>query len=289
MSWRLNRISENGLIMVVGTGGTGSMVAEGLCRLLIGKDHRIILVDHDKVEKRNLGRQNFYKSDLGKFKSEVLARRLSLAYKREVLYFTEPVQQLPVGVRGELTIGCVDNAEAREKLQYAGRHIMGGLYSYSRMGGWYIDAGNSEHSGQVLIGNGLLQPYELGRSFLPDILDHGDPAGGICHSLPLPTIQQPGLLAPETKPRRPRDCAERVARDEQSPVINLAMASLVLQFVHLLLSGELTWMGAFIDLKAGTMSTVPADPGTVSRITGIPVRRLEYHPRPVKERERVRA
>ena len=45
---------------MVGTGGTGGFVAEGLCRLFQGREATIVLVDHDRVEPHNLLRQNFY-------------------------------------------------------------------------------------------------------------------------------------------------------------------------------------------------------------------------------------
>ena len=47
-------------IVIVGTGGTGSFVAEGVCRLLHSEDrYRLLLIDHDRVEETNLRRQNF--------------------------------------------------------------------------------------------------------------------------------------------------------------------------------------------------------------------------------------
>ncbi|MYF65727.1 MAG: hypothetical protein F4185_07695 [Chloroflexi bacterium] len=41
-------------ITVVGCGGTGGFVAEGLCRLFQGREATIVLVDHDRVEPHNL-------------------------------------------------------------------------------------------------------------------------------------------------------------------------------------------------------------------------------------------
>lgn len=268
MSYKLSRLG-GGLVMVVGCGGTGGFVAEGLCRLL-PKKFNIALVDPDTVEARNLDRQNFYDEDLGRFKAQSLAERLSRNFNREIFYDVRPIEQMSVEDRGDLTIGCVDNGPAREKLQYAGYH-MGGRFSYCKRGGWYIDAGNSENSGQVLIGNALLK--ELQHSF----------CGEVCSKLPLPQVQQPALLITQVRPQR--NCAD--AGDEQSPVINRMMADLLLTFVHKLLTGTLTWMGVYIDLESGAMSPVDAEPATVSRITGLTVRQLEYRPRPIKERVRV--
>ena len=68
---------DNPWITVVGCGGTGGFVAEGLCRLFQGRDATIVLVDHDRVEPHNLLRQNFYPGDVGEFKSKALADRLA--------------------------------------------------------------------------------------------------------------------------------------------------------------------------------------------------------------------
>ena len=72
----------------------------------------------------------------------------------------------------------------------------------------------------------------------------------------------------------PADCAEEVRDDGQSPVINQAMATLVLNVVHQLLTGTLTYMAAYLDLEKGSLRTVPVDPETVSRMTGIPEKEL---------------
>ena len=75
---------DNPWITVVGCGGTGGFVAEGLCRLFQGRKATIVLVDHDRVEPHNLLRQNFYAEDVGQFKSKALADRLARAYRRPV-------------------------------------------------------------------------------------------------------------------------------------------------------------------------------------------------------------
>ena len=72
---------DNPWITVVGCGGTGGFVAEGLCRLLQGRQATIVLVDHDRVEPHNLLRQNYYPEDEGRFKSQALADRLARAYR----------------------------------------------------------------------------------------------------------------------------------------------------------------------------------------------------------------
>jgi hypothetical protein len=49
---------------------------------------------------------------------------------------------------------------------------------------------------------------------------------------------------------------------------------LVVDFIYRLLSGTLTNMGAYIDLDAGTLQTVPATPMSVGRMVGLKVSEL---------------
>ena len=253
-------------IVVVGCGGTGGFVAEGLCRLLIGSDIDITLIDHDRVEPPNLNRQHFFAADLDKFKSQVMAERLARRYGRRIGYSVYPFmpdmvkENLGGGMysvlSGSLVIGCVDNPEARRQI---GDSI--------RFGNWWLDAGNGRSSGQVLLGNALSVEYMYGAF---------DDVSKEAHRLPMPSLQLPSLLAPVTvDTERPRDCAEAVQEEEQGPVINQAMATLVLQFVHKFMKGELTWMGAYIDLDAGTLQTVPAEPEIVARMLGVKVDTLK--------------
>lgn len=247
-------------IVVVGIGGTGGFVSEGLCRLL-PKGNSLILIDHDRVEPHNLLRQNFFKGDVGKFKSQALAERLAREYDREVGYSILPFTRHLL--RGSdlgssfhkqvltncLLIGCVDNAQARQEIRQS---------SSFGFGNWWLDSGNSKNSGQVLLGN-TEDVMALSKSFHPD--------GDTVHALPLPSMQLPGLLVPAPAPKR--DCAQAVADDEQSPVINQAMSVLVLEMVRGILARTLTSMGMYLDLDAGSLYAVPADPETVGRICGL--------------------
>ncbi|MBA7642929.1 hypothetical protein ES703_50638 [subsurface metagenome] len=151
-----------------------------------------------------------------------------------------------------IVIGCVDNTEARRSIA-----------TDFQYGNWWIDAGNGYSSGQVLIGN-IKNVDQLEGGF--------EEYYQKVTRLPLPSLQLPSLLIPPTvTDAAPRDCAEEVAADEQSPVINHAMAMLVLQFVYRFLNNKLSWMGAYIDLEAGTLQTVPAEPETVARMLGVKV------------------
>ena len=163
---------DNPWITVVGCGGTGGFVAEGLFRFFQGREATIVLVDHDRVESHNLLRQNFYAEDVGKFKSQALADRLARAYRRPVGYSVYPFRDedsRPDGHRypgltaygNSLIIGCADNAAARRAMAEC-------LPGDPRR--WLIDAGNDTNWGQVLVGNvaeqvTLEEPPSPGRPF----------------------------------------------------------------------------------------------------------------------------
>lgn len=250
MIYRAEFRERNKQVLVVGCGGTGGFVAEGLCRLL-PPDWEITLQDHDRVEERNLCRQNFFAGDLGKFKAEALAERLADNYRRAIAYKVIPFtgsynsygDRLP-----PLLIGCVDNATARKAIARA--------IGYTT---WWIDSGNGHHSGQVLVGT--VEGDQIKGAFMEAI--------GRTKGLPKPSAQLPGILLPA--PDEPKlDCALAVQRQEQSPLINQLMATIVLQAVQELISGTLSWMSAFIDQERG-ISYTPIEPALVARLCGVRV------------------
>jgi len=243
-------------VTVVGCGGTGGFVAEGLCRMLPERAV-LLLIDPDRVEERNLLRQNFYIADLGKYKSEALAHRLSAKFNRPIAYSTLPVAM--VKTTHNILIGCVDNGLARQELAKiaSDTNYLNGLH------GWWVDAGNGKNYGQVLMGNRTIE------NFYPCFVDDGE--RGKCVGLPLPTIQRPELLK---QAPRVNNCAAALMSNDQSPTINQVMASLVLEVVRRILNGTCPWMGLYLDMEAGSLSPVYATPSTVSRLTGISERKL---------------
>ena len=249
-------------IVLVGCGGTGSLVAEGLCRMMSG-NFRLSLIDPDRVEEHNLLRQAFYPGDVGRFKAEALGRRLALQYRMPVQYCNRSYDLdlfrehsligYTIAPMRLLIIGAVDNAMARQSIARK-------LPTYS----WWIDAGNGKNFGQVFVGN-TLDRNTLRESF--DDFDHS------AENLPAPSLQQPSLLFPVPEPVRPVDCAQAV-EDGQNPLINQAMAMLVLESTRLLLAGRLKWMQAYIDLDVGTLKYVWATPETVAKMLSMKKRYL---------------
>ena len=249
---------DNPWITVVGCGGTGGFVAEGLCRLFQGRAATIVLVDHDRVEPHNLLRQNFYAEDVGKFKSQALADRLARAYRRPVGYSvypyrdedTHPNRQRYPGLPAygdSLIIGCADNAAARRAMAEC-------LPGDPRR--WLIDAGNDTNWGQVLVGN-VSEHVSWDE---PTFVDQ------TCHLLPAPTLQRPDLLTAVSTRPPDVDCAAALDLTDQDPTINQMMASLVLQVVRRMVAGTCPFMGLYLDMEQGTVTPTYATPEAVERV-----------------------
>ncbi len=267
---RLLRCECAATIVLVGCGGTGSFLADAVCRLLIGRVALVFLVDMDRVEPHNVGRQAFDRREIGRFKAEALAERLARRYGREIGFSVYPYDRgAHAGIFAEgapsalsLLVGAVDNAAARRALAAT----LDGHGPYGGYGGaservWLLDCGNERNSGQVLLGNAM-RPAALRGAFL-----RGE---GRCRALPAPGLQRPDLLeSPPVPSAPPPDCAEAVADGTQGPTINQVVAAIAASIVEKLLAGTCAWMGAYFDLDAGMLRPVPADPASVAAITGL--------------------
>ncbi|MEK7872710.1 MAG: hypothetical protein AAB502_02480, partial [Chloroflexota bacterium] len=210
-------------------------------------------------------RQNFYAKDVGRFKAQALAERLCPQFQRPVGYSCSAVkmdQALPLDPQGTVVVGCVDNAEARKALaaDFQGRAMPYGSVSKY----WWVDSGNGDTFGQVLIGNVTQKLLKL--SFMEK--------DGLCCFLPLPTLQMPSILIPAPEPAPAPDCAQAVLEGDQDPVINQMMAAAVLTVLERLLTGSCTWMRLSVDMRRGYIQPQEATPENVARLMGVSIKYL---------------
>lgn len=170
--------------VVVGCGGTGSrlipLLAQFLktCQWILNPV--IHLVDDDVVEEKNLARQNFISTDVGKPKAAVLATRYGKAYNIPIVAITKRVSRygkegagqvfndifsqealVPGNKNAAMIISCVDSMDARHA-------ILDEFSSLFLAGSIFLDGGNEDIFGQVMISNP--------RTFLARNVSHG--AGG---------------------------------------------------------------------------------------------------------------
>ena len=207
-------------IVMLGCGGTGGHIAPHLYRLLYSlfRPAKVILCDGDIVEQKNLVRQNFIVSDLGKNKAEVLAARYAGAFGMETCFtdcFIESEQHLKALLKPDqmnalvILIGAVDNNRSRQLCNSVF------LQAHDLI---YIDSGNGLSNGQVVCGvrrGGRTAQKPVAR-FFPDILD--------------PTDKYPSELS----------CAEASASAPQAITANIMAATLVLCMLYnILATGKL--------------------------------------------------
>lgn len=229
-------------LVLVGCGGTGSWLAPTVARvgrLLIekfDKDVNIVFCDPDRVEEKNIYRQNFCAAEIGENKAETLAFRYGLAWGLEILASPQAFTDKAIPDRYQSTtvlIGCVDTPKARRSIAKAGQ--------------WWLDCGNHQNSGQVLLGSGARpkDPYSL---------------PGFCSWLPSPALQRPELLVDEPASAVSTanlSCADLALLDSQSLSINQRMAAEAGDFlIRMLVTRDLQRMAAYIDLAAGSARSV---------------------------------
>ena len=109
-------------VVLVGCGGNGAQMLMGLAsldtalRALSSRSLQVTVVDDDIVSEANLGRQPFYRCDLGSSKSRTLVERINLAHGLtwHAVHGRAPEAH---GVDGaDLVITCVDTASARRAI-----------------------------------------------------------------------------------------------------------------------------------------------------------------------------
>lgn len=262
----LARQPEEGHIVfyLVGCGGTGSFMAMHIGRLLgaladRGQRARALFIDHDRVEPKNIRRQLFCDAELNQQKASALAYRYGAAWGLQISAITNRfdaslVQQIDKETLFNtlhLIVGCVDNAAARKEIARALRHNQ----PTPRV--WWLDCGNHEDAGQILLGAMLKNQWKPEQAF---------PSNGICQSLPAPSLQRPELLKPRPEEKNPErlSCAELAAANRQSLNINSRIASEASDFLtRLLLTRDLKRFACELSLSAGSMRSSYATPEAV--------------------------
>ncbi len=100
---------------LIGAGGLGSEVGEGLCRKAVG---RLCIFDHDVVDHTNLNRQHFFPPDIGQNKAISLVRNLAPHCHGGTILEGYPISfedavALRLNLSATFVVCGVDNAAAR--------------------------------------------------------------------------------------------------------------------------------------------------------------------------------
>lgn len=236
-------------LTLVGCGGTGSWLAPSVARVARvlqeqGKEIEIWFIDPDRVEAKNIPRQNFCQAELGANKAATLAARFSAAWGIEINAVSKAFNADNMMVRGvdwlTVLIGCVDNAAARK--QVAKRLTENWVNTPHRV--WWLDCGNTESAGQVLFGS-CASKQQLKGSFV---------GSKICNALPGPAMVAPDLLKarPEERAKSKLSCAEIQLANAQSLAVNQQVAAIATDYLVRITHGGLKKFGTWFDLESGS-------------------------------------
>lgn len=274
-------------IYLVGVGGTGSFAAMNIARLAfemrkVGKAVDMTVIDPDIVERGNIPRSNFCAAEIGRFKAQTIAERITLAWGLEVAYANEKLayeKHIKPDRNGhkELTvlIGCVDNHQARREIHRALSEA-NRYNSHNAPECWWVDGGNGKFSGQVLIGSEVKSEK---------LVNHFS-SSTICKKLPAPSLIHPELLENQEIPSRRvseerLSCAERIRRGEQSLNINSRVAVEIGEMLtELLLTNSLRRFASYFDLESGTSRSSYCTPEIIDEA----LRQAETHKPKLKRR-----
>lgn len=218
-------------ILLVGCGGNGAQMLMGLAsldtalRAISSRSLQVTVADDDTVTEANLGRQPFYRCDLGQSKARTLTERINLAHGLawRAVHGRAPAAAGTDGI--DILISCVDTASARRAL---GRALGSGRNTPT----YWMDLGNRASDGQYIIGCPG-QGGEPGR--LPTVLEY------------FPELADDGI-ADDDAP----SCSVAEALERQSLFVNRVVASHALALLFDLLGrGSIGHAGAFINLASG--------------------------------------
>jgi molybdopterin/thiamine biosynthesis adenylyltransferase len=146
-------------IVIVGCGGTGGRLVPTIAqhianhnkevakevrndnKIYLNHPLKLILIDMDIVESKNLKRQNFYAFDIGKNKAQCLADRYSALNGIAISYYDKKFSEAKesLGRDNLIIFDCTDNLDARKSIEECGRNAV------------LISCGNEDTFGQVVV------------------------------------------------------------------------------------------------------------------------------------------
>jgi len=224
-------------VLVIGCGGTGGEILDRLVRLhfgLLGTGHpaglRVTAVDGDAFSEANIGRQRMTPNDVGQNKARLIIQRLNMAYNLEW-------QAVPHYLRldedeildFDLIITCVDSGQFRYEL--------GTLAAEGDLDTLWLDIGNGQHDGQIVLGHLCRDARDDER--LPNIFD----------------LQSDTLLAGDNDDTP--SCSVAEALQSQDLMINALMADHAMNLLwRLLHEGQLHHHGLRLDIQSHQITPI---------------------------------
>ena len=236
------------LVNLIGAGGTGSKVLTALMEMnhsLIELGHaglQIRLWDDDVITQANLGRQRFAECEIGLYKSVALINRANrfsgTNWKAEIVKFEKDcLDKLPENAGASIYISCVDSVKARFGIAEILKMLSNGK-AYSNRSRYWLDFGNSKHTGQVLLST-------IGTIQQPNSEKYETVA-----SLPFVTDEFGELLKQSEQQDDTPSCSLAEALEKQDLFINSSLAQMGCSLLWgLFRNGMTEYKGFFHNLK----------------------------------------
>ncbi len=215
-------------IHFIGAGGTGSYAIPYLVRLLADNEHKLTIYDGDKVEPKNLKRQNFQMSDLDLNKAEALAGQLesiphSLTIRTNSNYISDKdefLAELLCDLEDDeslVIVMAVDNVATRKLINEA---VMTDLVT-AGIPTIVLDCGNHIQGGQVVLYGNAETSYApplkaATRGMLPSMLQ-------LYPEIDRIEDENPGLV---------QNCVENAESEPQAMMSNVRNGELLAHIVN---------------------------------------------------------
>ncbi len=220
-------------VLVVGCGGNGSAIAAGLpylhqALLAYGRPEgiHVTLLDPDVISPTNCVRQPFSQSEIGLYKSVVLANRLNLFWGLDWQGVPERLDTNRRLDGVDIVIGCVDTRKARAAIAKCAEE-------WSEVDYW-LDLGNNADSGQFVLGEPLNRKNRR-------------------HRLRLRTVSElfPEVIQSDLDGDGLPSCSATEALDRQEPFVNPTLANHALALLaRLFRYGTISYHGGFVGLSS---------------------------------------
>lgn len=232
-------------VSVIGAGGNGSQVIQGLARMhvtlqALGKPGLLVcLYDDDKVTESNQGRQLFSQTDIGRYKAEVLISRINRFYGTGWLNENCKYNKKH-NSSTNIVISCVDTAKARIEISKYWNNPKA-LRDWEIPYYW-LDLGNSAKSGQVVLGSSKHTEQPKSKKYKT--------------IAKLPTIDKEFDLKSIKEDNEP-SCSVAEAIEKQDLFINPIVSYMALNLLWKLLKDySITHRGYYINLDTGKTNPI---------------------------------
>ena len=222
-------------VSLIGAGGTGSQVLQGLARMNVALqklEHpglHVVVIDDDVITEANIGRQLFAESEIGQFKASTLVTRINRFYGTQwESRIIRTDKQAPRRIARNIIINCVDTVSSRKEIKEINQLNQEMTIDYSKP--YYcLDFGNKKNTGQVILST-------IQNNDLPDLFDiFGD--------------------IPEDDDTPSCSLLEALSKQDlyiNSTLANAGLALLWKMFTNL----ELEYHGVFLNLETMTMNPI---------------------------------